>query len=138
MKRYFLLWLGILICGYFFYIRVILKRMPREVCLEWNAFRSTVYITLFTTFIILIWKKLFRKESQNWFIICIKERLMFPLLQAYEGALMTVHDYFIEEEKIKIKPIIVWLINLINQFFNHLMEKKKDSYIMTPTTFTPT
>lgn len=131
LRQFFFLLLGLVICGYFFYIRIILRRLPKEINSEWNCLRFTVYVSLFIIFVSLFLKKIRGRESKLRIVIALKENVFIPLLRIYDTSLMRVHDYFIDENRIPIKPFIEKLIDNLYKYINHLASKNAEPSYLT-------
>jgi len=119
-KQYWLLLSGLIICGYFIYIRIILQRLPKEIKPEWNCLRFTIYLGLLLLFLLLFLKKVTPPTNTSRLMVTLKDWLFDPLKHFYESSIMRVHDYLIDEGRLPIKTLIERMLTAIHKGINRL------------------
>lgn len=106
-NKKFLLILGSVICLYITYIRIVLQRIPHKIEFHFSPVLFVFYFLLTICFGYLALKKinliLFKSGASstsnlNLFII--------KMNNIYKNALLAVYDFFIDKERIPIKPLI--------------------------------
>lgn len=86
--NFFLIFLGFLICSYFFFIRIILVRVPHKMTFSWNIVLFSFYVFLTLLFLLKIKKHFFPKKSSfSIFINKLFEPLILLLFSLYDSAL---------------------------------------------------
>lgn len=114
----FVLGLGFFICGYIFYIRILMDRIPKELSFSWNIYLFTMYISLFLLYGYILLKKYSTpKTTKNKLIIWLKETILLNVIKVYEKSLMSVYNLLIDQGKIPfIRQIIYESIYYIRKF----------------------
>src|SRR5580698_2935526 len=88
--------LGFIICCFFFYVRILLKRIPYDIPFIWSPYKFLFYFSLSTMFGILTYKKLYPTESKNFVLNWVKEHIFGNIKKIYNTALLTVYAVLFE------------------------------------------
>ena len=78
---------GIIICLYFFYIRIILERLPKEIIFTRNIWSFILYLWLSCLFLYILKQQIYPKQSTNKIIILLKKYSVEKLLRWYNNSL---------------------------------------------------
>lgn len=126
--------LGISICGYFFYIRILLKRIPHKIEFVWNPYLFAVYVIMILFFCYLLKQQLYLKKSQNKTIIWFKEKLRWikekpgtwlkekciqRIAFVYDKSLHEVYLFFVDSNRLPIQKSLYKIVEKINALSNY-------------------
>ena len=95
----FLIVLGLVICSYFFYIRIILVRVPHKITYSWNIYLFSFYLCLILLYVVRIKAYIF--PSKETILSKTLKFIFFPIVSLYEKALFKLyillfHNYRVE------------------------------------------
>ena len=76
LKKILLLVVGLVICSYFVFVRLLKERLPYEVDFSWNPYMLIFYMGLFLFFCYIIKQKVWPKESKNKLMGWVKEQAL--------------------------------------------------------------
>jgi hypothetical protein len=107
IKTVILFFIGLAICSFFFYLRIILERIPHEIDFSWDIYQFFFSLALFLLFTYLIKKKIYPKESKNKIIKWIKENIISffakKINDIYDKSLLTLYKELIDKHRIPIR-----------------------------------
>lgn len=116
LKEIILLFLGLVICIYFIYIRFILKRLPKNVFQDWNPILLAIYVSLLILFVILL-RNHIRPPSLSRPAEFIIKNIISPVVSTYKKALAMV--YIILDENTPIQQPLHRIIEKCGEFLQH-------------------
>ena len=122
-----LLFFGIFVCAYSFYIRVLLIRLPYEIGVEFNVYKFISYVYLTILFSYLLKQKIKPTKNENFLFKKVKENFLMPIAEFYDKSLDTVHFYFIDhKDRLRLKGLLGECLYKIADFCTYV--DSKDSY----------
>jgi hypothetical protein len=118
IKTVILFFIGLAICSFFSYLRIILERIPHEIDFSWDIYQFFFSFALFLLFTYLVKKKIYPKESKNKIIRWVKEEILLKGVKIYENSLLIIHTKLMD-----IYIISVLMKKCVLNFYKILLRK---------------
>lgn len=132
LKKYlldfFCLSFGLLICGYIFYIHVLMNRIPRELSFSWDSYSFIWYMIFFLLNIYFLFKKIYTNESKNKIIMWVAEKILLKIFIFYENSLENVYELVMKSSYIR--DLIYNSIYIVKDFCELKFMRKENSLVM--------